>query len=134
MAFTVGFEPLSRFVESYTLANAGNDVLQFATFRLVIERIVGCEQRNGCTVRHVTPDRESPSIGTHQMLPHAEPSAIRGDGRKFQNKSFDLARCGADAGFEILFWNRARTIASICKSIVPDLFLQADCRCIAARM
>ncbi len=46
MTFGIGFEQAARFVERHVLADAGDDVLQRAPLRCVIEHVVGGEQRD----------------------------------------------------------------------------------------
>ncbi len=55
MPFGIGFQKTARLVQRDMLANAGDDVLQFAPFGTVIKHIIGGQQRHTGRVRHALP-------------------------------------------------------------------------------
>ena len=90
MPFGIGFEKAARRVQGDMLADAGDDVLQFAPFGRVIEHVIGGEQRHSGGARHALPFAQAAAVIALMGHGDAEPKPAGCGGEKLFQKKPDF--------------------------------------------
>ena len=76
MPFGIGLKKPASFVQCDAFTDTGDDVLQFASFRAVIEDIIGGEQRHLRLASNLSPNAQPPQIVAAKRHDSTEPDTV----------------------------------------------------------